>query len=203
MGHFVYPLIFVWLSLIAGCLPVSSPPPQQTPSSPPVPTVEAGPYWHQTSETASLADAMAYYAALKTLTSDELGQEHQRLLAAIDSAETRIANVQLLLLACLPGQTLVDSAQAVKLLETARQDASLHREMGNLFILLNDQLTSRVATPKTQEQDCGQALRTARKKAKAQGAELSTCREERDDLAGKLKKLQDIERGLLDRERKK
>lgn len=189
-------------ALVAGCQPGQLPPPVVPPVSPPVSQFEARPYLSQSLETVGPVDALAYYAALKILTSDELTLEHQRLLKAIDSTDNRLAHVQRVLLACLPGQTLVDLSLAVKSLEAVRHDADLHRELGDLFVLLNDQLTAS-AMIRSQDQDCAQSLLTARKKTKAQSGDLAICRRERDQLASKLQKLQDIERGLLDRQRQK
>lgn len=189
-------------AVTAGCLPVKFPSAPAGQGAPPALTGEVGPYWHQVSAEVVPADALAYYAALKVLTSEELVLEYQRLLKALDSTDNRLANVQLVMLASLPGQPFVDGNQAVKALAAARQDSDFHRRLGDLFILINDQLVSCEKTI-SQDQECANALRVARKKAKTQGGELVACREERDDLAFKLKKLQDIERGLIDRGRKK
>lgn len=202
MRHVAFFCGVVLFALTAGCLPVQFPSASTSRAIPSVVSVEAGPYWHQESAEVGPADALTYYAALKVLTRDELVLESQRLQKALDAGGNRLVNIQLVMLACLPGQTLVDANQAVQALAAARQDSDFHRQLGNLLILINDQLASQETT-KSLEHDCSQALLVARKKTKANGGELAACREERDDLAIKLQKLQDIERGLIDRGHKK
>lgn len=188
--------------LLAGCIPAKTPAPV-----PPAPVASelpnAGPYWHNTGQGVALADALAYYAALKTLTKDELGREHERLVKDTDSAPgNRLSALQLLLLAVLPEQGLIEAEKAIRVLETARQDADLHRDLAGLFVLLGDQLSARSAEHKQEKQE-GQALRTTRKQLRDQTEALTTCRQERKDLADKLQKLQEIERDLLGRERQR
>ncbi len=202
MRHLAHSLIFCLICLLTSCVPAF--PPQPTAATPPpVKELNAGPYWHSSGSGTDLAAALAYYAALKTLTNDELGREHKRLLEAMEGApDNRLSALQLVLLAVLPGQTLVATDQSIKLLETARQDADLHRQLADLFILLGDQLSSHV-TVQAQSKQGSQALRSTRKKLSTQAEDLTTCRQERDDLTEKLQKLQNIERDLIDRERKK
>ncbi|MDD5758358.1 MAG: hypothetical protein PHI06_04680 [Desulfobulbaceae bacterium] len=188
--------------IMTGCLPIQ---PSQPVAPPPAPVLKlsAGPYWHSDGPEATLADALAYYGALKPLTSDELDSEHKRLLQAIESSPgDQVPALQLVLLAGLPDQKLVTPEQAIKFLETARQNADLHRQLADLFILLNDQLTSHV-TVQAQSKQGSQTLRSTRKKLTTQSEDLNACRQERDDLAEKLQKLQNIERDLIDRDRKK
>jgi uncharacterized coiled-coil DUF342 family protein len=130
--------------------------------------------------------------------------------------DNRLPALQSLLLAVLPGQALVPPDQSIKLLETARQDADLHRQLADLFILLGDQLSSHV-TVQAQSKKGSQTLRSTRKKLSTQAEDLTECRQERDalaedltacrqnrnDLDEKLQKLQNIERDLIGRERNK
>jgi hypothetical protein len=180
--------------------------------------LNAGPYWHSSGiGGANLNDTLAYYAALKTLSSDALSQEHKRLLEDMGrEPENRVPILQFVLLAVLPGQTLILPDQSTKLLETARLDADLHRQLGDLFILLGDQLSSHVTVQVQSKQD-SKTLLSTRKKMTTQAEELTACRLERDELsdnltvcrrerdglAEKLQKLQNIERDLIGRERKK
>jgi predicted ribosome quality control (RQC) complex YloA/Tae2 family protein len=204
MRQIILCLIICPLVLLSGCLPTKnapspvSPPPPVTKESPP----EAGPYWHGTGSQVRLDDALAYYAALKTLKSEELSHEYQRLIEAAASPVNRLAHLELVLLAVLPDQSLVNPEEATRQLEAARQDADIHRDLGDLLILLDDQLDSR-QTKQTQKQQGSQTLRSLRKKMKSQSEELEACRAEKEDLADKLQKLQDIEHSLMDRDRKK
>lgn len=220
MKHLVPLTLSLVLLLLAGCLPLgtSNRPTEPAPSTPTA-AADGGPYWHPASAEIGPADALAYYGALKTLSVDELSHEQQRLEAAIAEAGSPLPHLQRLLLACLPEQRLVDGDQARQSLAQARQDAALHRRLAPLFVLLDDQLVARQTPAQAQGKESGQgnqALRLCRQKAKAQAAELATCqgemaksqgevtacRDEREELAGKLQKLQEIERGLRDRERR-
>lgn len=195
-------LITVLVILLASCIPAKTPPPAP-PAPLPVEQPNAGPYWHSSGKNVNLADALAYYTALKTLTSDELGREHERLIKEADSAPgNRLPPLQLVLLAVLPEQALVGQEKAIKLLETARLNADLHRDLADLFVLLGDQLSSRLTAQDHSKQE-SQSLRSTRKKFKTQSEALAACRQEREDLAAKLQKLQDIERSLMERERNK
>jgi len=204
MRNLSHSLILFLVLLLASCVP--TPPPQPTivaPAPPPIIELNAGPYWHSSATGANLNDALAYYAALKTLSTDELNREHKRLLEEMESTpDNRVPALQLVLLAVLPGQTLIATDQAIKFLETARQDADLHRQLADLFILLGDQISSHV-TVQAQSKQENKALRSTQKKLSTQAEDLATCHRERDDLAEKLQKLQNIERDLFDRERKK
>lgn len=205
---FLWPVIF-----FSGCLPLKPTPEPPasvaTPPAAPQPTPpEAGPYWHGDGGPVTMAEALAYYAALKTLKGSELILEHQRLLEAVGADDDRLARLQLVLLAALPGQTLVEPEAAISHLTSTRQDAEFHRDLADLLILLDDTLSSR-QTAKGENKEEGQKLRSLRRKLKGQTEELEGCRKEqeecaaaREDLAGKLQKLQEIERGLLGRERK-
>jgi len=211
-------LIICLVCLLTSCVPTPPPPPVAAPPSPPpVKELNAGPYWHSTGTGANFSDALAYYAALKTLTSEELALEHKRLLAEMArTPDNRLPALQSVLLAVLPGQTMVPPDQAIKHLESARQDAALHRQLADLLILLGDQLSSH-ATVQTQSKQGSQTLRSTKKKLSVQTEDLTTCRQERDILAEalttcrqeydavaeKLQKLQNIERDLIERERKK
>ena len=188
--------------LLTGCIPANPPPPASTAPAAAEPA-NAGPYWHSSGQGVNQADALAYYTALKTLTKDELSREHERLVKGADSPpDNRLPALQKLLLAALPEQELIEAEQAIKLLETARQDADLHRELAGLFVLIGDQLASRLTVHSKNKQE-SQTLRASLKKCKTQNEALTACRKERDDLAAKLQKLQDIERGLMERELKK
>ena len=196
------------LLLLCGCLPIKpTTPPAPVVAAPPAPATpqplppEAGPYWHGPAGPVTQAEALAYYAALKTLKPSELSLEYQRLLEVVDTPTGRLARLQLVLLASLPGQTLVEKEEAITDLTATRQDADFHRDLADLLILLDDQLSSRMAV-QGQNKEESQRLRAARKRLKNQSEALEECRTERDDLADKLQKLQDIERGLLGRERK-
>lgn len=205
-------LLCPWL-LFSGCLPLkqgatTAPSVATTPAPPKPSPPQAGPYWHGAGGPVTMAEALAYYAALKTLKGSELILEHQRLLEEVDSSEGRLARLQLVLLATLPEQTLMKPEEAITHLTSTRQDAEFHRDLADLLILLDDQLSIRL-TAKGQEKEEGQKLRSLRKRLKSQTEELETCRTEReecrterDELAGKLQKLQEIERGLIGRERK-
>ncbi len=212
-------LILCLLLLLANCVPSSPPPPQiiVTPTPTPVIELNAGPYWHSQGPGSTLGDALAYYAALKTLSPDELNHEQKRLLEELEATpENRLPALQLVLLAVLPGQTLIAPDQSIKLLETARFDAELHRQLADLFILLGDQLSSHI-TVQAQTKQGSQTLRSTRKKLSTQAEDLTACRQERDDvtvdltacrqnrddLADKLQKLQNIESDLIGRGRKK
>lgn len=188
--------------LLTGCIPANTPPPAPTAPVAAEPA-NAGPYWHSTGQGVNQADALAYYTALKTLSKDELSREHERLVKGADTPpDNRLPALQMVLLATLPEQELIDQEQAIKLLETARQDADLHRELAGLFVLLGDQLASRLAVQNKNKQE-SQTLRASLKKSKTQNEALTACRKERDDLAAKLQKLQEIERSLMERELKK
>ena len=221
-------LLLCPLLLLANCVPITQKPaPDAAKGVVPFPTPPgAGPYWHATAEQVNPADALSYYAALKTLNSQELNHEYQRLLLAAAAPDNRFAHLQLLLMAMLPGQTLLAVDEATRHLEASRQDATFHRELANLLILLDDQLTSRQTTqqsPNPGKQE-SPPVRISQKKFKKQSEELASCqqesencqqelegcqqesescRQERTDLADKLQKLQEIERGMMDRERKK
>ena len=201
------PSLFVscLLGLAVSCVPLSPPSSAVVkPSPPPVVEVAAGPYWHSLgSDGPTAREALAYYAALKTLRNEELDREHKRLRGEIaGSAEGGgLSALQLVLLAVVPGQTVIPPDQSIKLLETARQDAALHRQLADLFILLGDQLASRL-TVQAQSKQGSQTLRSTRKKLTSQGDDLANCRRERDDLADKLEQLQSIERDLMNREGK-
>lgn len=198
-------LLLCLLCLLASCVPAQTPPPLPivAPSAPPAIERDASPYWHSSGPKSTPSEALAYYAALKPLTGDELSNEHKRLMDEVEaSSDSGLPALQLLLLAALPGQTLVAPDQSIKLLETARQDADLHRQLADLFILLGDRLSANVSAHSKGNQD-SRALRATQKKLSAQTEELTACRQERDDLATKLQKLQNIERDLIDRERKK
>jgi len=189
--------------LVASCVPIQPPQPIAAPPPPPVVKLTAGPYWHSDGPEATPADALAYYGALKPLTGDELDNEHKRLLQEVESSPgNQVPALQLVLLASLPAQKLVSPEQAIKFLETARQNADLHRQLADLFILLNDQLNSHV-TVQAQSKQGSQTLRSTKKKLTTQSEDLNACRQERDELAEKLLKLQNIERDLIDRDRKK
>lgn len=189
--------------LVASCVPIPAPQPIAAPPPPPVVKLTAGPYWHSDGPEATTADALAYYGALKPLTGDELDNEHKRLLQEVESSPgNQVPALQLVLLASLPAQKLVSPEQAIKFLETARQNADLHRQLADLFILLNDQLNSHV-TVQAQSKQGSQTLRSTKKKLTTQSEDLNSCRQERDELAEKLLKLQNIERDLIDRDRKK
>lgn len=199
------PLLLCLILLFTSCLPfkekpVTPPPAPPRPAAPPAAT--AGPYWHGKGGAATLADALAYYTALKTLKRDELSHEQERLAEAVDTNKNRLARLQSVLLAALPEQTFIDPDEAIEQLAMTRQDAEFHRDLANLLILLDDLLSSRQAT---QEQSKGEErrLRVARKRLNAKDDELETCLAEQKELAGKLRQLQEIERGLLDRERKR
>lgn len=204
MRSFLLCLILCPLLLVTGCIPTPPPPPAPAPkaASPPPAPPGAGPYWHATSDHVTLADTLAYYAALKTLKSDELSHEYDRLMEAAGAPENRLPHLQLVLLAVLPEQNLVEPEEATRQLETSRQDADFHRDLADLLILLDDQLTARAAV-QVQSKQGNQTSRVSLKKFKKQTEELDACRQERDDLADKLEKLQEIERGLMNRERKK
>lgn len=160
-----------------------------------------GPYWHSSGKGVTPNDALNYYAALKTLTNDELAREQQRLQDEMASSPAnRLPALQLVLLAVLPNQTMISPQQSLKFLETARQDADLHQQMADLLILLADRLSSHL-TVQAQSKQGSKTLRSTRKKLSNQSDELAICREERDDLANKLQQLQNIERDLLGRER--
>ena len=203
MRPFVLCLLLCPLLVLPGCLPVTQtpPPPPKTALQLPAPP-GAGPYWHATSEQVTLADTLAYYAALKTLNSEELRHEYQRLLEAAAAPQNRLPHLQLVLLAVLPEQTLVEPSEATRQLATSRQDADFHRDLADLLILLDDQLTARLSVHSQSKQGSQTSL-VSLSKYKKQTEELDACRLERDDLAEKLEKLQEIERGLMDRERKK
>lgn len=202
MQRFVFSCLYLVFALTAGCVPVQV----QPPASPVPPSVspqrKAGPYWHQEYGVTGLAEALTYYTELKELTADELIQEHQRLLDASEDSGNRIAKVQLVLFSCLPEQQLVDLKQAAQIVEDARQDTDFHPELGNLFVLIYDQLAS-LSVAKSQGQEYAQSLVVTQKKVRDQGRELASCREQRNEIAGKLQQLQDIERGLLEREQNK
>lgn len=205
MRPLAHSLLLCLLCLLAGCVPAQPPPPLPIVAPAPPPPIErdAGPYWHSAGPETPLADALAYYAALKPLTGDEVQNEHKRLMDEVEgSPDTGITALQLVLLAALPGQTLISPDQSIKFLESARQDADLHRQMADLFVLLGDRLSSHVSVQTKSKQDT-KALRSTQKKLSTQAEELTACRQERDDLATKLQKLQNIERDLIDRERKK
>ena len=202
------PSLFVscLLGLAVSCVPLSPPSSSVVkPSPPPVVEVAAGPYWHSLgSDGPTAREALAYYAALKTLRSEELDREHKRLRGEMADRPPEAGGLpalQLLLLAVVPGQTVIPPDQSIKLLETARQDAALHRQLADLFILLGDQLASRL-TVQAQSKQGSQTLRSTRKKLTSQGDDLANCRRERDDLADKLEQLQSIERDLMNREGK-
>ena len=196
-------LILCPLLLLTSCLPITPAPTLAAPKTAPAAAPPgAGPYWHATSDKVTLADTLAYYAALKTLKSDELNHEYQRLLEAAAAPQNRLPHLQLVLLAVLPAQNLVEPGEATKHLESSRQDADFHRELADLLILLDDQLTARLSG-QSQSNQGGQTSRVSLRKYKKQGAALDACRLERDDLAKKLQQLQEIERGLMDRERQK
>lgn len=198
--HLHHAIIALLALLLTSCVPTKTPPP---PAPAPVVQLNAGPYWHSTGKGANPADALAYYAALKPLTGDELRREHERLVKAADgSPGSGLPPLQLVLLAVLPGQDLIDQEKAIRLLETARQDTDLHRDLADLFVLLGDQISAlRAADEQNKEES--QSLRSTRKKFKTQSETLAACRREREDLAAKLQKLQDIERSLMERERNK
>lgn len=192
------------LALAVSCVPLPSPPSPAAKSAPP-PLIElsAGPYWHgQGNDGPTVGEALAYYAALKTLRREELDREHKRLRGEMAGPSAGgLPALQLLLLAVVPGQGLIPPDQSVKLLEAARQDVTLHRQLADLFILLGDQLSSRL-TVQAQNKQGSQTLRSTRKKLTAQGDDLANCRRERDDLADKLEQLQSIEQDLMNRESK-
>lgn len=203
MRFFTHALTICLIFLLTSCVPTPPPQPIVALPSPPVMELTAGPYWHSSGPEATIIDALAYYGALKPLTNDEISIEHKRLIQEMESApEDQVPALQLVLLAELPGQKLVTPEQAIKFLETARQNADLHRRLADLFILLNDQLSSHV-TVQAESKQGNQTLRSTRKKLTNQSEDLTACRQERDDLAEKLQKLQDIERDLIDRDRKK
>jgi hypothetical protein len=205
MRQLILCLIICPFILLAGCLPTKKAPAPSTPPAPEAkasPPPEAGPYWHATGRQIHMDDALAYYVALKTLKSEELGHEYQRLTEAVASPANRLAHLEILLLAALPDQSLVKPEEATKQLEAARQDADIHRDLGDLLILLDDQLGSR-QTKQAQKQQGSQSLRSLRKKMKTQSEEMDACIAEKEELADKLQKLQEIEHSLMDRDRKK
>lgn len=192
------------LALVVSCVPLPSPPSSAAkPAPPPVIELAAGPYWHSLgNDGPTSGEALAYYAALKTLRSEELDREHKRLRGEMAGPSAGgLPALQLLLLAVVPGQGLIPPDQSIKLLETARQDVTLHRQLADLFILLGDQLSSRL-TVQAQSKQGSQTLRSTRKKLSSQGDDLANCRRERDDLADKLEQLQSIEQDLMNREGK-
>ena len=195
-------LILCPFLLLSSCLPIIQAPPAQKETTQPPAPAGAGPYWHATSDLVTMADTLAYYTALKSLKDDELNREYQRLLEAAAAPESRLPHLQLVLMAVLPEQNLIDREEATRQLEMSRQDADFHRDLGNLLILLDDQLSSRQpAQSQSQGQQESQTpSRVSLKKYKKQGEELEACRRERDDLADKLQKLQEIERDMMERE---
>ncbi len=198
-------LLLCPLLLLSGCLPAAQPPPPppappKAATPPPTPP-GAGPYWHATGEHVNLTDTLAYYAALKTLKPEELSREYQRLLEDAAAPENRLPHLQLVLLAALPAQTLLESEEATQHLEMSRQDPDFHRDLGNLLVLLDDQLTARPTVQSQSKKEQQTTSQVSLRKFKKQAAELEACRQERDELADKLQKLQEIERSLIDRER--
>jgi len=203
MRHLAYFFTIGLVLLLTSCVPAPPSPITVVQAPPPVIEPSAGPYWHSSGTGVTLNEALAYYAALKTLSTDELSLEHKRLLADMETAtDHRLSALQLVLLSVLPGQTLVAPEQSVKFLENARQDADLHRQLADLFILLGDQLSTHV-TVQVQSKQGTKTLRSTQKKLGTLAEDLTACRRERDDLADKLQKLQNIEHDLIERERKK